>query len=121
MSGLKIAVIGAGSTYTPELIEGKGALTFMDYDDIIEISCNINKNGASPLPIKNFDNRHIIGMMKTIKSYEKHAVNASLHGDYQEALNALLIHPLAGDFEKLKAALDELMEANKEYLTQFYK
>jgi 6-phospho-beta-glucosidase len=100
-------------------VKNNGALDFMNDDDVVEINCIINKNGATPIPINNFKNDHIIGMMKTVKAYEKHAVKAGLYGDYQEAINALLVHPLIGDFDKAKGVLDELLEVNKAYLPQF--
>jgi 6-phospho-beta-glucosidase len=56
-----------------------------------------------------------------IKAYEKHAVKAGLYGDYNEAVKALLIHPLANDYNQIKGALDELMEAHRYYLPQFYR
>jgi len=100
-------------------VKNNGALDFMANDDVVEIGCNVNKNGATPLPLKNMDNDHIKEMMITIKAYEKHTIQAGIYGDYNEALNALLIHPLVGDFKKAKDALDELLEAHKEFLPQF--
>jgi len=102
-------------------VKNNGALDFMANDDVVEINCIVNKNGAIPLSLKNLDNNHIRGMMRVIKVYEKHTVQAGINGDYNEALNALLIHPLVGDFEKAKDALDELLEAHKEFLPQFFQ
>jgi len=39
--------------------------------------------------------------------------------DYYAAFEALLVHPLIGDYKKAKAVLDERLEAHKEYLPQF--
>jgi 6-phospho-beta-glucosidase len=101
--------------------KNNGALDFMDKNDIIEISCKVNKNGVFPIPPKGPVNEHIKGMMRMIKAYEKHAVKAGLYGDYNEAVKALLIHPLANDYNQIKGALDELMEAHRYYLPQFYR
>jgi len=101
-------------------VKNNGALDFMANDDVVEISCNVNKNGAAPLPLKNLDNDHVRGMMRVVKAYEKYTVRAGINGDYNEALNALLIHPLVGDFRKAKDALKELLEAHKEFLPQFF-
>jgi len=102
-------------------VKNNGALDFMANDDVVEIGCNVNKNGATPLPLKDFNNDHIKEMMRVVKAYEKHTVQAGIYGDYNEALNALLIHPLVGDFRKAKDALDELLEAHKEFLPQFFQ
>jgi len=102
-------------------VKNNSALDFMANDDVVEITCNVNKNGAAPLPLKDFNNDHIKEMMRTIKAYEKHTIRAGIYGDYNEGLNALLIHPLVGDFKKAKDALDELLEAHKEFLPQFFQ
>ena len=97
-----------------------GVLDFMNPNDVIEISCMISQNGATPIPPKGPVNEHIKGMMRMVKAYEKHAVKAGLYGDYEEVVKALLIHPLTGDYIQLKGALDELMGAHREHLPQFY-
>lgn len=73
-----------------------GALDFMAADDVVEISAVIGKDGAKPIKINNFSNKHIIELMHTVKAYERHAVEAAIHGDEKEAMRALMIHPLVG-------------------------
>lgn len=97
----------------------RGAMDFMEPNDVVEIGCRVGKDGAFPIPLKPLNNEHIKGFMRTVKCYEKHAALAGLNGDYQEALKALMIHPLVGDFNKARGALDELMKAHAEYLPQF--
>ncbi len=101
-------------------VKNNGALSFMDKDDVIEAKCIINKNGATPLKLNNFDNQHIIGLMQAVKAFEKLTVKAGIEGDYNAALGALLTHPLIGDYYKAKNVLDEMLEANKEFLPQFF-
>jgi len=100
-------------------VRNNGALEFMGDDDVVEITCNVNRSGASPLPVRGFENLHIMGLMRVVKAYEKLAARAGLQGSYTDALNALLLHPLVGDYAKAKGALDELMEAHRHYLPQF--
>ena len=73
------------------------------------------------MPFRNFENQHIIGMMQAVKSYEKLTVQAGLTGDYALALEALLNHPLVGDYRRAKGVLEEMLAANKEFLPQFYE
>ena len=42
-------------------------------------------------------------------------------GDEDEAMKALLINPLCRDYNKFKPAYDELKEAHKEHLPEFFK
>ncbi|HHX00838.1 MAG TPA: 6-phospho-beta-glucosidase [Acholeplasmataceae bacterium] len=97
-----------------------GALDFMADDDVIEINCLIGKDGPKPIKAE-VKNQHIIEYMKMIKAYEKHAVNAALTGDEDEAMRALLINPLVFDYHKAYPCFQELKEAHKEYLPQFFK
>ena len=100
-------------------VKNQGALEFMDYDDVVEVKCVVGKDGAKPVEVPGFDNDFIIGLMKAVKAYEKLAVKAALSGDYHGTLAALLVHPLVGDYGKAKAVLDDMLEANKEFLPQF--
>jgi 6-phospho-beta-glucosidase len=59
--------------------------------------------------------------MRIVKAYERLTVIAGMNGDDSAALNALMLHPLVGDFEKAKACYEEMKEAHKAYLPQFYK
>ncbi len=100
-------------------VKNNGALSFMGKDDVIEAKCIINKKGATPIKINNFNNQHVIGLMQAVKAYEKLTVRAGIEGSYEAALGALLANPLVGDYYKAKGVLDEMLEANKEFLPQF--
>jgi len=97
-------------------VQNKGALPFMQDSDVIETKCLVNRKGALPVAVKNFDNIYIIGLMQAVKAYEKLTVKAALNGSRPDALAALMVHPLIGSFTKAKAAMDEMFEANADYL-----
>lgn len=97
-----------------------GALPFMDCNDAVETACIVDRKGAHPMRVTGFDNQHIIGLMRAVKAYEKLTIQAGLTGDYNAALAALLTHPLVGDYAKAQPALDEMLEANRAYLPQFF-
>ena len=101
-------------------IKNNGTLKFMDDDDIVEIAAVIGADGAKPVEIEEFNNRHIISLMRTVKSYEKYTVEAGIKGSDEDALNALMLHPLCGDFAQAKACFEEMKEAHKQYLPQFF-
>lgn len=100
-------------------VRNQGAIDFMKEDDVVEVAAVITAEGPIPVPVAHFENRHIEGMMKIIKEYEKLAVEAALYGDDTAALNALLLHPLVGDYAKARACYEEMKEAHKDYLPQF--
>ncbi len=98
----------------------QGALEFMAEDDTVEVAAVIGKSGAVPVPIRHFSNTHVMELMRTVKAYELHAVKAAVSGDDDEAMKALLIHPLVGDYNKAKQCYDEMKLAHRAYLPQFF-
>lgn len=97
-----------------------GALEFMRDTDAVEITAVIGKDGAKPVAIPGFDNDHIIDYMRMIKAYERETVAAAVHGDEQAAMRALLMNPLVGDYDAAYNCFQEMKDAHKEYLPQFF-
>ena len=100
-------------------VKNNGALPWMDDDDVVEVKTLVGRNELLPVPIRGFDNPHICELMRTVKAYEKHAARAALTGDRDEAIRALMIHPLIGDVNAAVACFDEMLEAHRRYLPQF--
>ena len=99
----------------------KGAIPFLADDDAVEVCAKIGRNGATPLPISGVYNDHMVEYLRQVKAYEKHAVKAAIYGDKNEAMRALVINPLCGDLKTASACFDEMLEAHKEFLPQFFK
>ena len=97
-------------------VKNNGAIPFMADDDVVEVKCNVNRSGVSPAAISNFGNLYIRGIMQAVKAYEKLTVSAAVNGSRSDAVAALMVHPLIGDFCKAKAVFDEMAEANRDYL-----
>ena len=55
------------------------------------------------------------------KSYELLTVEAAVHGDRDAAYQALLVHPLGPQADKVQAVLDDMLETNRQYLPQFFQ
>ena len=87
---------------------------------VIETNCVIGKNGAEPL--KPMDTPiTVLGLIEQVKSYEILTIEAAVSGDKNTALLALMNNPLVHDVLDARGILDEMLEAHKEYLPQFYK
>lgn len=99
----------------------KGAIPFLKDTDAVEICAKIGKNGATPLPVTGVITDHMKEYISNVKAYERHAVKAAINGDKLEALRALVVNPLVGDFKTASACFDEMLEAHKEFLPQFFK
>jgi len=99
--------------------KNNGAVPFMDDDDVVEVLCRLGKNGIEPQKVTVY-NEYVTGLMRAVKAYEKLTVKAAMEGDRDIALAALMAHPLVGDIAKAVPLLDEMLEANKEYVPNFF-
>ncbi len=97
-----------------------GVIPFLEDNDIVEVACVIGKDGAKPVPITVPINDHMKGLITVVKQYERYAVEAAMTGSDDAAMNALTVHPLVGDYENGKACYEEMKEAHKEFLPQFF-
>lgn len=98
----------------------RGALDFMEDNDAVEVCAVIGKDGAVPIKVENFHNPHIVDYMRMVKAYERETVAAAVHGDEDAAMRALLMNPLLGDYNIAHACFNELKEAHRAYLPQFF-
>ena len=102
-------------------ILNQGTLPFMNDDDVVEIAAKIGADGAKPVPVRKTWSRHMEGLMKVVKEYEKYTVIAARDGDDDAAMNALMIHPLVGDYKRAHACYYEMKQAHMDFLPQFFK
>ncbi|MDE6127953.1 MAG: 6-phospho-beta-glucosidase, partial [Lachnospiraceae bacterium] len=96
-----------------------GLIPQLPDDCVIETNCVIGKDGAKPLPDTDVP-LSVIGLICQVKAYEILTIEAAVSGDRGVALRAFLNHPLVRDVRDARAALSEMLEANKEYLPQFF-
>jgi 6-phospho-beta-glucosidase len=80
----------------------------------------ITKDGPKPLSMGELPVA-VNGLVQEIKSFERVTVDAAYEGSYEKALLALIINPLVASDKKAKELLDEMLEAHKKYLPQFFK
>lgn len=109
-----------GALHTVNVQNG-GALPYLEADEVAEVACRVGKNGAAPVPVTAIGTRHMIDLIRTIKAYERLAVEAAITGSRDAAMAALLTHPLAGDYEKGGACFEVMLEAHRAYLPRFFQ
>ncbi len=101
-------------------VRNGGAIAGIDEDSAVEISCVITKSGPIPLTVGKLPVA-INGLVQQIKSFERLTIEAAVEGDIDKALLALTINPLTPSDNTAKIVIDELLEAHKNYLPQFFK
>ena len=98
-------------------VKNNGAFPFMDDSDVVEAKCLVNRQGAAPIAVNGPVSPYIQGLMQAVKAYEKLTVSAAVNSSREDALAALMVHPLIGDYNKAKAVLDDMLEANADFLS----
>ncbi|WP_040203959.1 6-phospho-beta-glucosidase [Neobacillus jeddahensis] len=96
-----------------------GAIPELPNDSVIEVNSLITKQGPQPLVVGELPTS-IKGLIQQMKGFEQLVIRAAFSGNYHDAYTALLMNPLIADEKLAKIVLDELLEAHKEYLPQFY-
>jgi 6-phospho-beta-glucosidase len=123
-SDVAISVMKAIHTSQERLVivnvPNRGAIQGLPDDAVVEIPCLVNAAGIHGLNVPEVP-RTVWGLIAAVKNYEQLAVEAAVSGSRHVALMALLAHPLVREYEIAVPLLDELLEANRAYLPQFFK
>lgn len=96
-----------------------GAIASIPDDSAVEVSCIITKDGPRPIVMGDLP-VPVRGLVQQIKSFERIAAEAAVKGDYDKAVLALTINPLVASDKLAKQIVDEMLEAHKEHLPQFF-
>ena len=90
-------------------------LPFLPADAVIEVPAVISPAGAVPLPVPPVEPA-LRGLISHVFAYEELALEAALHGSRNRVYDALLAHPLVGQYEIAECLTDKLLAENAQYL-----
>ncbi|CEQ04158.1 MAG: 6-phospho-beta-glucosidase [Paraclostridium sordellii] len=96
----------------------KGAIKNIGYNNAVEVSSVITKEGPMPLTIGEMP-IGTVGLLNQIKSFEILTAKAAVLGDYDTSIQALSINPLVPSDELAEIIMNEMLIAHEEYLPQF--
>ncbi len=101
-------------------VPNRGAVSAMADDDVLEITCLIGRDGAAPMRFApgEIDETNL-ALMKTIKRYERLTVEAVRTKSKAAAREALMQHPLVGDYALAKALVDEYAALNAPWIGEW--
>lgn len=99
--------------------QNRGAVTNLPYDSAIEVAAVITKDGPKPIAIGELAYT-ISGTIQMIKSFERMVCEAAVKGDRDLAVAALNLNPLVTSDPLANVIVDELLEAHRKYLPQFF-
>lgn len=101
-------------------VRNNGAISDLTEDSVIETNCIVNKSGARPVAAGKLPEA-VRSLVISVKQYEKYTIQAAVNGDRAAGFKALLNHPLVHGADTAQALLEEIIEANKTYLPNFFR
>ncbi|MEI8095349.1 MAG: 6-phospho-beta-glucosidase [Spirochaetales bacterium] len=95
-------------------------LDFLEPDDVIEAPALVSRERFKGRPPLHRPNHHVMGLVQAVKAFERLAVEAAVRGDRDAAMQALLVNPLVGDWDRATACFDALLKAHRVWLPRFF-
>ena len=96
-------------------LRNRGTMPFLPDEAVIEVSAAIGAGGAAAVPVAPLPPL-MSGLIAHVSAYEDLAVDAALRGGRQRVADALLAHPLVGQYELAGQLADRLIAENASYL-----
>lgn len=104
----------------PVNVRNNGTIAGIPPESAVEVNCVITREGPRPLTVGELPVA-VRGLVQQIKSFERVAIEAAVTGDYHQALLAMTINPLVPSDTVAKQILDEMLEAHRDHLPQFFR
>lgn len=95
-------------------IPNEGAIDGLEYDDVVEITCDVGKDICKPHHIGKVDEQNL-ELIRRVKIYERLASKAIREKSISAAVQALTLHPLVNSYSLAKSLVNEYTEHNKDY------
>ncbi|MBV9446374.1 MAG: 6-phospho-beta-glucosidase [Streptosporangiaceae bacterium] len=112
---LLVALTGSSDSPLVVNVTNEGTLPFLPSDAVIEVPAAIDATGAAPLPVSPVGPL-LRGLIAHVYAYEELALDAAIHGGRQRVYDALLAHPLVGQYDVAECLTDKLLAENARYL-----
>ena len=91
-----------------------GAIDNLPNDYVMELACLTKASRALPITVGSAD-PFAVGLIHTVKMYERLTIEAYLRKSKATAIKALLLHPLGPRSHNVRELLEEICQANRGY------
>ncbi len=105
-----------------QIVVARNGSSIADFpeDVSVEVPCVVGAHGVTPLSMGHFP-ESIRALAIQAKAWESAVVKAAVSGSRRDAVLAMLQNPLVPDYPTAVKLVDEMLEAHKAYLPQFFK
>jgi 6-phospho-beta-glucosidase len=114
---LAAALLGGSGAGEVQVVNtyNNGTLPFLPDDAVIEVPAAVDGGGTKPLPVPPLEPLYA-GLVAQVTAYEHLALDAALRGGRERVFEALLAHPLIGQYAYADTLTDRLLAENREHL-----
>ena len=96
-------------------VRNNGTMPFLPDDAVIEVPSLVDSSGATPLPVRLVEPLYA-GLIAAVTAYENLALVAAVRGGRDRVAQALLAHPLVGQYAQADQLADTLVQVNRQFL-----
>jgi 6-phospho-beta-glucosidase len=89
-------------------VQNRGTIPELPFDAVIETNAVLRKGAIDPLPVPALEPDKL-ALLVPVKAYEQLTISAATRGSYQDALLALVAHPLVPTADLAAAVLDDII------------
>ena len=118
-AGIALGIIQALESEEPLYIAlnvpNRGAIAGLKDSDVVEVSCLVDNGSIRPLRIGEIPEHQEL-LIRNVKLYERLAVKAILKRSRQEAVFALMQHPLVPSYSLARELVDEYVLAHAPFI-----
>lgn len=113
---LKFMEIAQSSTHGSMIlcVPNRGAIPGLLDDDVVEITCDIDRDGCYPHRFAAVDEQNL-ELIRRVKIYERLASAAIRQKSRDKAVQALTLHPLVNSYSLAKTLADKYIAHNRGY------
>jgi 6-phospho-beta-glucosidase len=121
-AGVALDIVEAFQTqeplHTALNVPNEGAIDCMRPDDVVEVSCTVDKDGIYPQAVGAIPETQEL-LIRNVKLYERLTVQAVRERSRELAVQALMAHPLVLSYSRAKPLVDEYLEAHAAYVDEW--
>jgi 6-phospho-beta-glucosidase len=121
-AGVALGIVEALETneplYTALNVPNEGAIEGMEPDDVVEVSCVVDRQGVRPLRIGAMPASQA-ELVHNVKLYERLTVQAIAKRSRATAVAALMAHPLVLSYSRARPLVDEYLAAHREWVGEW--
>ena len=115
-----IQAIQTGTTlYTGLNVPNRGVIPALQDDDVVEVTCQVDADNITPLPLATPIRADQLLLMQTVKLYERLAAQSILQRSRELAYEALTVHPLIGSYPLAKTLVDQFLAAHRDLVGEW--